>query len=38
MRRAWRERIIDHDGERDGEGGIERWLRLPTASGWSAPT
>jgi coenzyme PQQ biosynthesis protein C len=28
LRRAWRQRIIDHDGERPGEGGIERWLRL----------
>jgi coenzyme PQQ biosynthesis protein C len=28
LRRAWRERIIDHDGEQTGEGGIERWLRL----------
>jgi coenzyme PQQ biosynthesis protein C len=28
LRRAWRERIIDHDGEQAGEGGIERWLRL----------
>ena len=25
MRRAWRQRIIDHDGEHEGEGGIERW-------------
>jgi coenzyme PQQ biosynthesis protein C len=28
LRRAWRQRIIDHDGERDGEGGIARWLAL----------
>jgi len=28
LRRVWLQRIIDHDGERDGEGGIERWLRL----------
>lgn len=28
LRRAWRQRIIDHDGERPGEGGIERWLKL----------
>jgi coenzyme PQQ biosynthesis protein C len=28
LRRAWRERIVDHDGERPGEGGIERWLKL----------
>jgi coenzyme PQQ biosynthesis protein C len=28
LRRTWRQRIIDHDGERAGEGGIERWLKL----------
>ena len=28
LRRAWRERIVDHDGEQAGEGGIERWLKL----------
>lgn len=28
LRRAWRQRILDHDGEREGEGGIERWLQL----------
>lgn len=28
LRRAWRQRILDHDGEREGEGGIERWLKL----------
>lgn len=28
LRRAWRQRIIDHDGEQAGEGGIERWLAL----------
>jgi pyrroloquinoline quinone biosynthesis protein D len=28
LRRIWRQRIVDHDGERAGEGGIERWLRL----------
>jgi pyrroloquinoline quinone biosynthesis protein D len=28
LRRAWRQRIIDHDGEQTGEGGIERWLKL----------
>jgi coenzyme PQQ biosynthesis protein C len=33
MRRAWRQRIIDHDGERAGEGGIERWLRLTDGLG-----
>src|SRR4030095_1039899 len=27
-RRAWRQRIIDHDGDETYDGGIERWLRL----------
>ena len=33
LRRAWRERLIDHDGSSEGEGGIERWLRLTSALG-----
>ena len=33
LRRAWRQRIADHDGERAGEGGIERWLKLTDALG-----
>ncbi|MBD0735152.1 pyrroloquinoline-quinone synthase PqqC [Streptomyces sp. CBMA29] len=33
MRRAWLRRIQDHDGTREGEGGIERWLRLGEAVG-----
>jgi coenzyme PQQ biosynthesis protein C len=33
LRRAWRHRIIDHDGEHEGEGGIERWLRLTDGLG-----
>jgi pyrroloquinoline-quinone synthase len=28
LRREWRQRILDHDGEREGDGGIERWLVL----------
>ena len=28
LRRNWRQRLIDHDGEQQGDGGIERWLRL----------
>lgn len=28
IRREWRSRLVDHDGERPGEGGIERWLKL----------
>ncbi|MGW2562348.1 pyrroloquinoline-quinone synthase PqqC [Streptomyces sp. NPDC001514] len=33
LRRAWLRRIQDHDGEKDGDGGIERWLRLGEAAG-----
>src|SRR4051812_10674409 len=28
VRRAWRSRLVDHDGEAEGEGGIARWLKL----------
>ncbi|GGC84672.1 pyrroloquinoline-quinone synthase [Chelatococcus reniformis] len=33
LRRIWRQRIIDHDGNAPGEGGIERWLRLTDGLG-----
>jgi len=33
FRRLWRKRLVDHDGERPGDGGIERWLRLAEATG-----
>ncbi len=33
FRRAWRKRVLDHDGDNDPEGGIERWIRLAKASG-----
>jgi pyrroloquinoline-quinone synthase len=33
IRRAWVQRILDHDGRRDDEGGIEAWLRLGDAVG-----
>jgi coenzyme PQQ biosynthesis protein C len=33
FRRAWLRRIRDHDGERDGEGGLELWLRLADGVG-----
>jgi pyrroloquinoline-quinone synthase len=33
FRRAWLRRIRDHDGDVDGEGGIELWLRLGEAVG-----
>ncbi|MBV9304356.1 MAG: pyrroloquinoline-quinone synthase PqqC [Acidobacteriaceae bacterium] len=36
FRRAWRKRILDHDGT-DGEpGGIEKWIKLAEATGLSA--
>src|ERR1700738_3804955 len=35
FRRAWRKRIIDHDGDHDGYGGIEKWIQLAEASGIS---
>jgi coenzyme PQQ biosynthesis protein C len=28
VRREWRSRLVDHDGEHDGDGGIARWLKL----------
>jgi len=28
VRREWRSRLADHDGEREGDGGIARWLKL----------
>ena len=33
FRRAWRKRIVDHDGENGRPGGIEKWLRLAEATG-----
>src|ERR687886_3113297 len=33
VRRKWIQRIIDHDGLREGEGGIEMWIRLGEALG-----
>jgi len=33
FRRAWLRRIRDHDGDRDGEGGLELWLRLAEGVG-----
>src|SRR5258708_30895241 len=33
--RAWRKRILDHDGDHDGYGGIEKWIQLAEASGIS---
>jgi pyrroloquinoline-quinone synthase len=33
FRRVWIQRIHDHDGEREGEGGLELWLRLAEGVG-----
>ena len=33
LRREWRQRIIDHDGEREGDGGIVRWIALTDGLG-----
>jgi pyrroloquinoline-quinone synthase len=33
VRREWRSRLVDHDGERDGDGGIARWLKLTDSLG-----
>ncbi len=33
LRREWRRRIIDHDGDAPGTGGIARWLKLTEGVG-----
>lgn len=33
FRRAWIRRIHDHDGDREGDGGLELWLRLAEGVG-----
>ncbi|MDP9348470.1 MAG: pyrroloquinoline-quinone synthase PqqC [Gemmatimonadota bacterium] len=33
VRRNWIQRVVDHDGGHDGNGGIEKWLRLGEAMG-----
>src|SRR6202161_4212610 len=35
FRRAWRKRILDHDGDQSGYGGIEKWIQLAEATGLS---
>lgn len=35
VRRIWIQRILDHDGSKDDEGGIEAWLRLGESCGLS---
>ena len=36
FRRAWRKRVIDHDGDEHSDGGIKRWLKLAEATGLNA--
>lgn len=33
LRREWRRRLVDHDGEGTAPGGVERWLRLTSGLG-----
>src|SRR3974377_806532 len=33
LRREWRSRLVDHDGEVEGDGGIARWLKLTDGLG-----
>ncbi len=33
LRREWRSRLIDHDGNGPGEGGVARWLKLAEGVG-----
>ncbi|HZD63464.1 MAG TPA: pyrroloquinoline-quinone synthase PqqC, partial [Xanthobacteraceae bacterium] len=33
LRREWRRRLIDHDGESESDGGIARWLKLTDGLG-----
>ena len=33
IRREWRSRLVDHDGEHEGDGGIARWLMLTDGLG-----
>jgi coenzyme PQQ biosynthesis protein C len=34
VRREWRSRLVDHDGEGEGDGGIARWLKLTDGVGF----
>src|SRR6266487_4846176 len=33
LRREWRRRLVDHDGESENDGGIARWLKLTDGLG-----
>ncbi len=34
LRRIWSQRVVDHDGSREGQGGISKWLHLCTRLGF----
>jgi pyrroloquinoline-quinone synthase len=34
LRREWRSRLVDHDGDDERDGGIERWLHLTDSLGF----
>ena len=36
LRREWRRRLVDHDGDAPGTGGVARWLRLTGGVGLDA--
>ncbi len=36
LRREWRRRLVDHDGDAPGTGGIARWLKLAVGVGLDA--
>jgi pyrroloquinoline-quinone synthase len=36
LRREWSQRVFDHDGTREGQGGLARWLHLCVAVGLDA--
>jgi len=36
FRKVWRKRIVDHDGDANSPGGIQRWIKLAEASGLDA--
>lgn len=38
LRRLWRQRLVDHDGTKPGEGGIARWLALTEGLGLDRET
>ncbi len=38
LRRAWRTRLVDHDGAGAGQGGIARWLKLAEGVGLDPAT